>query len=79
MRRREFIAGLGGAVTWPFTRPLAAEAQRKVGALSFAANALSQSILDVFREGLATFGWVEGRNLRIDYRRFSGSEIAVPT
>jgi hypothetical protein len=33
MRRREFIAGLGGAAAWPFARPLAAEAQRRVGAL----------------------------------------------
>jgi hypothetical protein len=31
----------------------------------------SQPIFGAFREGLATFGWVEGRNLRIDYR-FSG-------
>jgi putative ABC transport system substrate-binding protein len=29
--------------------------------------------LDAFREGLTTFGWVEGRNLRLDYR-FSGGD-----
>jgi hypothetical protein len=34
MKRREFIAGLGGAAAWPFARPLAAEAQRRVGFLS---------------------------------------------
>jgi putative ABC transport system substrate-binding protein len=68
MRRREFIAGLGGAVAWPFTRPLAAEGQRRVGVLTAADNnPRSQSFLRAFREGLATFGWVEGRNLRIDY------------
>jgi putative tryptophan/tyrosine transport system substrate-binding protein len=70
MRRRDFIAGLGGVVAWPFAQPLAAEAQRRVGALSFN-GLLSQSISATFREGLATFGWVEGRNLRIDYR-FAG-------
>jgi ABC-type uncharacterized transport system substrate-binding protein len=69
MRRREFIAGLGGVVAWPFTRPLAAEAQRRVGALLISPD--NQSILDAFRKGLAAFGWVEGRNLRIDYR-FAG-------
>jgi putative ABC transport system substrate-binding protein len=63
MRRREFIAGLGGAVAWPLTRPLAAEAQRRVGVLSGGTGTL-----DAFSEGMAKFGWVEGRNLRIDYR-----------
>jgi putative ABC transport system substrate-binding protein len=68
MRRREFIAGLGGAAAWPFARPLAAEAQRRVGVLSPNNDPFAQPILGAFREGLATFGWVEGRNLRIDYR-----------
>jgi putative tryptophan/tyrosine transport system substrate-binding protein len=74
MRRRAFIAGLGGAVAWPFTRPLAAEAQRHVGVLTQADNdPRMQSILGPFREGLANSGWVEGRNLWIDYR-FSGGD-----
>jgi putative tryptophan/tyrosine transport system substrate-binding protein len=70
MRRREFIAGIGAAA-WPFARPLAAEALRQVGALIGGPN--NQPILAAFREGLATFGWVEGRNLRIDYR-FDGGD-----
>ena len=65
IRRREFIAGLGSAVTWPFAQPLAAEWQRRVGALSFND---SPRVLDALWKGLETFGWVEGRNLRIDYR-----------
>jgi putative ABC transport system substrate-binding protein len=76
MRRREFIAGLGGVVAWPFAQPFAAEAQRRVGALinsSTENDPVFQSIVGAFREGLATFGWVEGRNLRIDYR-FSGGD-----
>ena len=79
MRRREFIAGIGGAVAWPFARPLAAEAQRHVGALinSTDNDPRYQSMLRVFREGLATFGWVEGRNLRIDYR-FAAIPISQP-
>jgi putative tryptophan/tyrosine transport system substrate-binding protein len=73
MRRRELIAGLGGAVAWPFARPLAAEAQRRLSALLFGRDddPLYHSVWGAFREGLATFGWVEGRNLRIDYR-FAG-------
>jgi putative ABC transport system substrate-binding protein len=74
MRRREFIAGLGGAAAWPFTRPLAAEGQRRVGVLTAADNnPETQSQLRAFREGLATFGWVEDRNLRIDFR-FAGGD-----
>jgi putative ABC transport system substrate-binding protein len=70
MRRRDVITLAASAATWPLTRPLAAEAQRRVGALLIL-NGPNQSAFDAFREGLATFGWVEGRNLRIDYR-FAG-------
>jgi putative tryptophan/tyrosine transport system substrate-binding protein len=72
MRRREFIAGLGGAAVWPFAQPLAAEAQRRVGALLSSDD--NQPALDAFGEGLATFGWVEGRNLRLDYRFTDGGD-----
>jgi putative tryptophan/tyrosine transport system substrate-binding protein len=68
MRRREFIAGLGGAVAWP----LAARAQlpdrlRRVGCLhGFAGDdPVAQARLAVFREGLAQLGWRE-RNVRIE-------------
>jgi putative tryptophan/tyrosine transport system substrate-binding protein len=72
MSRRNFIAGLGGAAAaWPF----ATEAQRRVGALLNTSenNPRSQSFVGAFRKGLATFGWVEGRNLQIDLR-FSGAD-----
>jgi putative ABC transport system substrate-binding protein len=70
LRRREFIAGLGGAVAWP----LAARAQendrvRRVGALFGVADGpFTQSAIAAFRERLAMLGWVEGGNLRVDYR-----------
>jgi putative tryptophan/tyrosine transport system substrate-binding protein len=70
MRRRAFIAGIVAAA-WPSARLLAAEALRQVGALI--GGPYNQPILAAFREGLATFGWVEGRNLRIDYR-FDGGD-----
>jgi putative tryptophan/tyrosine transport system substrate-binding protein len=71
MRRREFIAGLGGAVAWP----LAARAQqpnriRRIGALINLANDDPGSSLAVaaFSQGLQEFGWTVGRNVRIDWR-----------
>jgi putative tryptophan/tyrosine transport system substrate-binding protein len=68
MRRREFIAGLGGAAAWP----LAARAQqgeriRRVGVLHpFPRGDVFTQNMAALREGLAQFGWIEGRNLRID-------------
>ena len=76
MRRREFIAGLGGAVTWP----LAARAQqsggvRRVGVLmnSVATDTEFQSYVAVFIQGLRQSGWVEGQNLRVDVRWKAGN------
>jgi len=72
MRRREFIALLGGAAAWP----VAARAQqqpdamRRIGVLVGLAENDSNMIarLSALRQGLAKRGWVEGRNIRIDYR-----------
>src|SRR5262245_30994457 len=72
MKRREFIALLGGAaVAWP----LAAGAQpsermRRIGVLmAYAENDREyQSHLAEFRKELQKLGWTEGRNVQIDYR-----------
>src|ERR1700757_1166252 len=75
MRRRQFITLLGSAAAWP----LAARAQqpagiRRVGVLmNLSENDLeAQRLVTAFREGLAQLGWVDGRNLRMDYRWASG-------
>jgi len=76
MRRRAFIALLGGAAAaWP----LAAHAQqgervRRIGMLlGIAENDLeAQSRIAAFRKGLRDLGWVEGRNVHIDYRFAAG-------
>jgi putative tryptophan/tyrosine transport system substrate-binding protein len=72
MRRREFITLLGGAAAaWP----LAARAQqpdrmRRIGVLMGLSedDPDTKARLAKFRQGLATLGWSEGRNVRIDYR-----------
>jgi len=73
MRRREFIAGLGGAAVWP----LAAGAQqdervRRVGVLMGATEEATQSFVAAFEQGLHGYGWMKGRNARIDYRWSEG-------
>jgi putative tryptophan/tyrosine transport system substrate-binding protein len=72
MRRREFITMLGGAaVAWPFAvGAQQLEVVRRIGVLmGFAeSDREGQTFVAAFREGLQKLGWVEGRNIRIDYR-----------
>jgi putative ABC transport system substrate-binding protein len=80
MRRREFITLLGGAAaTHSIIWPLAARAQqepgvRRLGALTGIADETAMHArYAVFRHVLAQLGWIEDRNLRIDYRWGGGS------
>jgi putative ABC transport system substrate-binding protein len=79
MRRREFIAILGCAVaSWP----LAARAQGTgipvIGFLSSATEDGYGVYLDAFRKGLREVGFVEGRNVRIEYRWAEGQYGRLP-
>jgi len=72
MRRRDFIALIGGGVT---ARPLLARAQqaaglRRIGLLMASAedSAEYQGFFAAFRAGLRDLGWIDGRNLAIDTR-----------
>ena len=83
MRRRDFIAALGGSlVAWP----LASDAQpgqpmRRVGVLMTPAESdpESQARLAAFRQGLQKLGWTEDRNVRIDYRWGNGDNKRIQT
>jgi len=83
MRRREFIALLGSATgVWPLpARAQQPAAVRRVGVLiNLSENDLeAQRLLTAFREELARLGWVEGRNLRIDYRWANGDVTRIRT
>jgi len=75
IKRREFIAGLGGAAAWP----LAARAQqrdrvRRIGVLAGGDenNPVLETQVSGFIQSLAGLGWTDGRNLRIDLRRHGG-------
>jgi putative tryptophan/tyrosine transport system substrate-binding protein len=76
-RRRDFIVGLSGLVAWPaVARAQQAERIGRVGVLyPFPwGNVFTQSMA-ALREGLAQFGWIEGRNLRIDAHRGPQEQI----
>ena len=72
MRRREFIAALGGAATgWPLAaRAQQGERMRRVGVLhTLAADDEEAPIrFGAFLQGLQVLGWTVGHNLRIDAR-----------
>src|SRR5262245_62164460 len=75
MKRRDFIAGLGGAAGWPLAvRAQQAERVRLIGWLDrYDGSVETQSIRMALLDGLAKLGWVEGRNLKVE-RRLSISD-----
>jgi hypothetical protein len=77
IRRRDFIAGLGGAAAWP----LAATAQqgnrvRRIGVLlpGDGNDPVLKTWVSAFTQALAGLGWTEGRNVRMDLRWY-GDDI----
>src|SRR5829696_9583622 len=81
MRRRDVIAGLGGAVLLALS-VARAQAQEKVPRIAFLGNStatLEANLIGPFRDGLRDLGYVEGRTILIDYRWAEGDYTRFPT
>jgi putative ABC transport system substrate-binding protein len=76
LRRREFIAGLGGAAAWP----LAARAQQAglpvIGFLNPNTPENAKEVVSEFRRGLRDAGYIEGQNVAIEFR-WANAQLGV--
>jgi len=78
MRRRDFIALMGGGVAaWPLAARAAGPGPR-IGVLDINSREYSERDFTAFRDGLQKLGYVEGKTADIDYRYANGDAGALP-
>ena len=77
MKRRAFLAGLGGGAAWP----VVARGQQAIPVIGYLHSASQEpyaAMMTAFRQGLGEASYVEGQNLRIEYRWAEGNFDRLP-
>src|SRR5262245_54483756 len=77
MKRRAFVAALAGTVV---VVPRAVRAQQRSYRIGYLYAGVSGSphTIEAFRQGLREFGWVEGKNITIDFRYAEAKQERLP-
>jgi putative tryptophan/tyrosine transport system substrate-binding protein len=77
VKRRDFIAGLGGAAAWPvFARAQQPASMRRIGVLLFAAE--DRAAINPLLSGLEALGYIDGKTVAIAYREAAGNSERAP-
>ena len=78
MRRREFVTLLGGATAWPLAARAQQQAMPAIGFLHAGTFEMARDYVAAFHRSLADGGFVEGRNVGIEYRWIEGQNERLP-
>jgi putative ABC transport system substrate-binding protein len=78
MQRRDFLGVLGGAVAWPLTVRAQQQSMPEIGFLNGSSPEGYGYFLEAFRRGLGETGYIEGRDVAIEYRWAEGHYERLP-
>jgi putative ABC transport system substrate-binding protein len=81
LRRREFVAGLGGtAAAWPLAAHAQQQTKPTIGWLNTQPGGVQpRDVIDAFRRGLAEIGFLEGRDVTVEYHTVEGHLEQLPS